>query len=319
MPFSEKARQYAFDTLEARRQSAVAKSINSRREIFMEHPELQGYDEAIASLGISLTKAAILGDIDISAITVNLNEIKKKRSKYIKKNNVDPDKSFFCCKKCNDTGYIGDNLCSCTIELMIEYTSKLIASVSPLSLSSFADFDLEFYSTKPDSEHKNISPRKNMEKILKACLSFTKSFPKYQNLLFMGYAGLGKTHLALAIANEIIKKENNVVYCNAANIFKAIEAEYFQENGNTETIDTMKICDLLIIDDLGAEYVNNFLASSLYDIVNTRMGRNLPTIYTTNILKHEILETRYGEKVSSRLLGLCKMLMFYGEDHRLNP
>ncbi|MCL1831200.1 MAG: ATP-binding protein, partial [Oscillospiraceae bacterium] len=184
-------------------------------------------------------------------------------------------------------------------------------------LSSFGSFSLDKYSTVPDPEYDNISPKKNMEMIYTTCVSFAKDFPNYENLFFMGDTGLGKTHLALAIANEVLSKGYNVVYCSAANIFKAIETEYFREQHTTETLDTLKICDLLILDDLGAEYLNLFVNSSLYDIVNTRLVRQLPTIYTTNIVKSADIARRYSEKTYSRLIGCCNLLAFYGNDNRM--
>lgn len=60
-----------------------------------------------------------------------------------------------------------------------------------------------------------------------------------------GETGLGKTHLSLAIANEVIKKGFSVVYDSAQNLFTRLEKERFgREGGNTE--DTVLYCDLLI-------------------------------------------------------------------------
>ena len=44
--------------------------------------------------------------------------------------------------------------------------------------------------------------------------------------------------------------------------------------------------------------------------------RRLPTIYTTNIQKEDVLRARYTEKTASRLLGSCEVLDFYGTDQR---
>lgn len=316
MPFSPKARQYAEDILQARRQTAAVRAAEHKRALSERYPKLNEFDQEISSLGISMAKAAVAGSVDISAIDAAIGEIKKKRLRYMKRNGIDADLSFYHCGICEDTGYAGDALCDCAIKLMIEYTSNTIAKSSPLKLSSFSDFDLSLYSANLDPDHKNTSPRKNMERVYESCIKFTRDFPKYDNLLFMGDAGLGKTHLALAIANEIIGRGYNVVYCNSSNIFRAIETEYFQDQRSNETLAMMKQCDLLILDDLGSEFVNSFIVSALYDIVNTRLIGKLPTVYTTNIISRKMLENRYGEKVSSRLLGACVTLSFYGDDIR---
>ena len=75
--------------------------------------------------------------------------------------------------------------------------------------------------------------------------------------------------------------------------------------------------DLLILDDLGTEYVVPHTISVLYQIVNTRLCSKRPTVYTTNIVTQQLMNARYTEKVTSRLLGSCELLQFYGEDVRL--
>ncbi len=59
--------------------------------------------------------------------------------------------------------------------------------------------------------------------------------------------------------------------------------------------------DLLILDDLGSEFNSAFLISSLYSLLNNRLGAKLPTIVTTNITDGALLEKLYTEKISSRL------------------
>ena len=66
-----------------------------------------------------------------------------------------------------------------------------------------------------------------------------------------------------------------------------------------------------------AEYNSAYVKSSLYNIINTRVIENRPTIFTTNFLKQDALISRYGEKITSRLLGCCSLLPFYGEDVRI--
>jgi DNA replication protein DnaC len=200
--------------------------------------------------------------------------------------------------------------------LIKEYRKNEINRSSPLELSTFANFSLEYYS-KEVYEKFNMSPRENMTMVYKTCIEFVNRFPNSDNLLMMGDAGLGKTHLALSIADALIKKGHHVIYCSASNIFKKVESEYFEDYKNSDTLDTLKAADILIIDDLGAEYINSFVVSTLYDIVNTRLVEKKSTIYTTNITKSPILESRYGEKVSSRLTGCCRLLFFYGDDIRI--
>ena len=75
--------------------------------------------------------------------------------------------------------------------------------------------------------------------------------------------------------------------------------------------------DLLILDDLGTEYITPLTISVLYELINTRMLTERPTIYTTNITDQSVFAARYTEKVASRMLGGCKMFMFMGDDQRM--
>ena len=83
------------------------------------------------------------------------------------------------------------------------------------------------------------------------------------------------------------------------------------------TLAALEAAQLLILDDLGTECLSPYTASCLYSLVNTRVCRRLPTIYTSNIVNDADLQRRYTEKVVSRLLGSCETLCFCGTDIRL--
>mgnify|MGYP000355706083 CR=1 FL=1 len=136
------------------------------------------------------------------------------------------------------------------------------------------------------------------------------------SLYLFGSAGLGKTHLALSIVNTVLQKGCDVVYVSAQNAFDAIERERFA-SGEGDTMATLQSAELLILDDLGTEYISPYVNSCLYSLVNTRVCRRLPTIYTSNIVNDADLQRRYTEKVVSRLLGSCETLCFCGTDIRL--
>ncbi|MCL2538733.1 MAG: ATP-binding protein [Oscillospiraceae bacterium] len=317
MAFSEKARTYAFEELERRRASADDRAADYRDALYLRFPALLEFDRRIASLGVSLAKSSLKEDFEYDSVMVQMREIQGQRARFLAENKVAQDAGFYFCERCSDTGYREGKLCVCAINLMREYSLSEINRVSPLELSGFGSFSLDYYSTDPKDGYDGLSPRKNMANVLARCVDFARRFDADENLLMMGDAGLGKTHLALAIAGEVLNRGFEVIYCSAANIFKKIETEYYEESRSTQTIDSLKRCDLLVLDDLGAEYVNAFTASVIYDIVNTRAVARRSCIYTTNITRLDTLETRYGEKVSSRLTGCCRLLSFFGADIRL--
>ena len=163
-----------------------------------------------------------------------------------------------------------------------------------------------------------LTARQHMAQVLEYCKYYAAHFsPRESTSLYLfGSAGLGKTHLALSIANTVLQKGCDVVYVSAQNAFDAIERERFA-SGEGDTMATLQSAELLILDDLGTEYISPYVNSCLYSLVNTRVCRRLPTIYTSNIVNDADLQRRYTEKVVSRLLGSCETLCFCGTDIRL--
>ena len=95
------------------------------------------------------------------------------------------------------------------------------------------------------------------------------------------------------------------------------DAKFRRDEDGGEDADRCMRCDLLILDDLGTEYITPLTISVLYELINTRMLTHRPTIYTTNITDQSVFVARYTEKVASRMLGGCKMFKFFGTDQRL--
>lgn len=74
--------------------------------------------------------------------------------------------------------------------------------------------------------------------------------------MLMGQTGLGKTHLSLAIANVAIGRGLSVEYGTAYNILSDLQNENFGRTGNLQyTEERVLHTDLLILDDLGTEYL----------------------------------------------------------------
>ena len=111
------------------------------------------------------------------------------------------------------------------------------------------------------------------------------------------------------------KNTYSVVYDSVVNILRKIEKEHFGRSNNSDTLSLILDCELLILDDLGTEYENAFYGSTIYNIINTRLNSNKPTIISTN-LNFSGIEKRYDERVVSRLGTMYKCLEFRGVDVR---
>lgn len=318
MSYSNEAKQYAFQVLENRRTYSIDENTRRREKLINDHPEISVLESHIKELGIELLKTS-LGDNKekCEKLRKEIEDLSNQRQFIISESgNFDIYRDYHFCDKCDDTGYLKDgSLCECASSLMKKYSADIVNKDSPLNLCSFDNFILNFYSSDIDSEF-GSSPRKIMERNLINCRKFADNFPNEKDLLLMGDTGLGKTHLALSIAKNVIESGYAVVYSSAPTIFGKIENEHF--NGNsTASLDAVKEAELFILDDLGAEFMTPFIQTVLYDIYNTRVNAGKRTVITTNFTNMAELEGRYGEKISSRLLGCSKVMAFIGDDIRL--
>ena len=221
----------------------------------------------------------------------------------------------YSCEKCSDEGFIDGRMCSCMKDMLKKESYNRLNKMSPLELSSFDNFSLDYYlKTSPEGKH---SPHKRMSLIYNFCRKYAGGFKKNSpNLLFTGRTGLGKTHLSLAIAREVIDKGFAVIYGSSQSMVSKMERERFQnysENGESEK--HFINCDLLIIDDLGTEFMSPFSVAAIYNIINSRIMMNKATIISTNLTMRE-LEKNYTERLVSRMIGNNIRLEFLGEDIR---
>ena len=219
---------------------------------------------------------------------------------------------IYSCEKCRDKGIIDGNWCGCLKKIAHRLAADDLNKRSPLKLCSFETFDLSLYS---DAAKGESSPRDEMEQNFNICVNFADNFKgNEKGLLMTGGTGLGKTHLSLSVAKRIIQKDFSVVYCSVPELLRAINNEQFgRSDGNTMSV--ISSCDLLVLDDLGAENPTERDVSLLYEIINGRLCRSLPMIINTN-LSAEKLNLRYSERLFSRLFSL-EVLFFKGDDNRL--
>ena len=223
----------------------------------------------------------------------------------------------FTCPECRDTGIVNGKTCTCVEEVARTLRREEINQASPLGLCKFSTFDVNRYPAAVESELGRPT-RDYMAQLLEFCRKYAEKFSSQsRNLLFMGTAGLGKTHLALAIADAVLDGGHDVLYTSSAALMTRLGREQFDRDADEEWLTACKEADLLILDDLGTEFLSAVTISALYELINTRMLTHRPTIYTTNITDQQVFITRYTEKVASRMLGNCKMFKFFGTDQRL--
>lgn len=277
------------------------------------NPVLKELDSELAAIGASLAITALSGNsAKLEELKTKSQLIVKKKNEILKKAQVPQIK--FECDICEDTGYVSGKICDCIKKEAGRIMMAELSKQMPIEACSFESFDLKYYKDTGRSATEN--PKRRMKAILELCLKYVENFDPNTsaNLLFMGDAGLGKTHLTMAIVSGVIGKGYLPVYGSADTLFTRIENEKFSGEGKG-AYETMLECDLLVIDDLGTEMITSFTRSALYNLVNTRLLARRPTIINTNLTMKEIAE-KYTERVASRLIGEYDCNKFLGEDIR---
>lgn len=221
---------------------------------------------------------------------------------------------IYTCKKCRDCGVYENRRCDCFKDIVKRLASMELNKNSQIKLSDFNMFELDFYPDETDKGN-GLNIKKVMSRNLDFCKSYAENFHlPCDGILMQGKTGLGKTHLSLAIADEVLSKGYSVVYGSVPNLFRKMEREHFGRDGEEPT-ELLQSADLLILDDLGTEFNTPFYVSAFYNLLNTRLNAGLPTIINTNLELSE-LRQRYGDHIMSRLLTM-EHLVFLGSDIRV--
>ena len=282
-------------------------------------PELAEIDRALGQTGLMILGAALAGedpDASIQAVR-NQNETlqKQKRALLMARGfPADYTEVRYECPICQDEGFHNFKICACMKKKLVEAAYESSGMAELLRVQSFENFDLSYYA-------EDAQTAAHMKRVFDICLAYAQNFDPAgcANLLLMGGTGLGKTHLSTAIARRVIDAGHDVFYATSGNLISDFEIQKFGHSTGGETgLGTSQYfdCDLLIVDDLGTEIINQFTATVLYNIINTRISRRKSTIINTNFSRDE-LRAKYADRITSRLFGEYRVIPFVGKDVRM--
>lgn len=314
----------AMEVINKRRESREELIHSRKSEIYSRIPRIAEIENRLTSTGLILLSR--VADCEMSSeefvahIMAENKELHEEMMRLLADNGYSTDylNPPYVCPLCSDTGYNSENkLCSC---LKNELTSRALrdANLSAhMAGQTFDRFDLSYYDNEINPTL-GISARENAASIFRACQNFVRNFDKPgENLLLYGSSGLGKTFLSSAIATELLKKGVDVLYISSNSLFPMLNNMHFGRGDEQSSYIAEKVldADLLILDDLGAEFVTQFTASELFRIMNHRILSGKKMIFSTNLSLSEIKST-YSERIVSRLIGEFENLHFIGEDIR---
>lgn len=300
--------------IEKRRLDAISTAEERSLDLALESEEIKRIDAELSGTGLLIFRTACMGG-DIEAVRARNTELQKERRALLVKLGYPEDYTevHYTCTDCSDTGFVGTKMCKCLKQLLITKNIQSSGMGNLIDQQSFDNFNLDVYKNNPD-----ILAR--MQRNLKIARSFAENFARHHdNLLLIGTTGTGKTHVSTAIAKEVISQGFDVLYDSVQNIVNDFERDKFRSGYNATEASSDKYleCDLLIIDDLGAEFVTQFSVSALYNLINTRQNKGLSTIISTNLTAGE-LAGKYEGRIYSRIIGAdYTVLRFEGDDRRI--
>ena len=142
------------------------------------------------------------------------------------------------------------------------------------------------------------------------------------NLYLWGETGCGKTSWAIKILNNYfacIAETNDFttrgIYLNVASFLRDAKLHMtYKSDKYLELLNTIKICDLVIWDDIGQTDPTNYESQWLYSFINERLFANKSNIFTSN-LSPEQLE-KQDKRLESRICKGSDCLHITGLDMR---
>ena len=164
-----------------------------------------------------------------------------------------------------------------------------------------------------------------LAKTLRAVQEFVDLYPADdKGLLLMGSVGTGKTHLAVAALQQIMREKTPPVrgrFADFTALVLEIQMTFDGSGSSREILRPLIEADLLVLDELGAGKTTPWVMDLLYYLVNTRYLEGRVTLFTTNFSdfprgQTESLTDRVSARIRSRLYEMCRRLELRGRDYR---
>jgi len=284
--------------LDERRADAAGRLRARKEEVAEKIPAYTSCGEELLKLGREEMKARFAKDREsVARLTAQREELIRTREGLLREYGYPADYlELPCsCKLCRDTGYTENNeKCSCFKKLEAELVNSEAGLPGFLKGADFDRIDTSVYDDSapmPDlpKGSKPFTQKSYMEQLmLPNIAAYLKQFeePGCHNLFLTGPAGTGKTYLTACIAGKVMERLHTCIYIGAAELFD-LAANVTFGRGESEVLaarlDTVTHCELLIIDDLGTEFLTELARTEMFSLISRRLSLGLSTIISSNM------------------------------------
>ena len=292
-----------------------------KNEVYEKSPEIRRLDDEVSSLCASYARRRVADpSCSLEGLNSRLDEIASAREEALKDAGFPADylNMEYDCPLCHDTGFVNGLRCACFRRAAVGLLYKEFRLGDILQKENFSRFSFDWYSDKMTNEATGLTARETARNAYSKARSFTSKIGREDNnILLYGNTGVGKTFLSHCIAKEALDLSYSVLYFSTLDLFDILSKATFGHSDTDSSYERSILdCDLLIIDDLGTELTNSFVASRLFFVINERISSKKSTIISTNLTLEEF-SAAYTERIFSRLMSHYTAIKLIGEDIRI--
>ena len=147
-----------------------------------------------------------------------------------------------------------------------------------------------------------------------------------KGLYLSGDFGIGKTYILAGLANQVAAMNKYVVFLHVPTFIASL-ASHFNDNSLQDEVQKIANCDLLILDDIGAENLSQWSRDEVLAVIlQARMDNVLPTFFSSNFAMNDLedhfketknaIEPVKAARLMERIHSLATEIVISGHNRR---